>query len=699
MREEIKKITADHLKREAYLYIRQSSLKQVMENTESTQRQYAMRDKAITLGWPIESITVIDSDLGQSGAQAADRQGFQKMVAAVGLGNVGIVMGLEVSKLARNSADWHRLLEICALSNTLILDEDGIYDPRQPNDRLLLGIKGTLSESELHILHARLRGGAINKAKRGELKTPLPIGFVFDSEDRIILHPDKQVQESIHLLFKTFREVESAWGVVKVFNKRGLQFPLQQRTGLYKGEFLWGKLTHGGVLKTLKNPRYAGVYFYGRARHKKLPNGKFTTKLLPRDQWQTFLPNSHEAYISIEEFERNQRQLAQNKQNYQNLDRKTPPREGPAILQGIAICGCCGKRMSIRYHARSSLTPGDLYPIYLCQRSRIESGERMCQYIPGTGIDEAIGDLLMESVTPLALEVSLNVQAQLCSRLKDADNLRKKQVERAQYEAELARHRYMKVDPNNRLVIDSLEADWNEKLRAVREAQENYERQRATDEQTFTTEQKKKILALSVDFLKLWNDRSTPDREKKKMVRLLLEDVTLTRDEEKIIVGVRFKGGATKMLTLPFPLNGWMARKTRPETVEEVERLLEEYYDLEIANILNERGIKTGNSLPFTELSVRRLRRAYKLKDRFTHLRERGMLTRKEMIMLLKTSDNTLRGWKNKGWIKTHAYGNTIQTILYEPPGEDFYLKIRENFYWNESRLLIMQRKVAGGAV
>jgi len=263
-----KKVTADHLKRIAYLYIRQSTLKQVMENRESTQRQYALRERAIALGWPIDRITVIDSDLGQSGAQAADREGFQKLVAEVGLGNAGIVMGLEVSRLARNSTDWHRLLEICALSNTLILDEDGIYDPTHFNDRLLLGLKGTMSEAELHVLRARLRGGILNKAKRGELKLALPIGFVHDSEGHAILDPDKQIQDSIHLLFKTFRESASAWHTVRVFREKGLLFPRQQR--VYKGEIIWGPLTHSRVLKTLKNPKYAGAFFYGRVRQSKL---------------------------------------------------------------------------------------------------------------------------------------------------------------------------------------------------------------------------------------------------------------------------------------------------------------------------------------------------------------------------------------------------------------------------------------------
>jgi hypothetical protein len=396
-------------------------------------------------------------------------------------------------------------------------------------------------------------------------------------------------------------------------------------------------------------------------------------KKIPKEQWHALLPDSHQAYISLEEYEQNQKQLLQNAQTYGEDRRKSPSREGPALLQGIVICGCCGRRMTLRYATRS---PGDIYPIYVCQKSAVDSAERMCQCISGASIDEAIGELLIESMTPLALEVALNVQTQLHARLEEADRLRKKRVERAQYEAELSRQRYMQVDPRNRLVADTLEADWNAKLRAVVEAQEEYEQQHNADERALTAEQKETILSLAADFPKLWNDRNTPDREKKRMVRLLLEDVTLTRGEQ-ISVNIRFKGGATKMLNLPIPLNAFMARKTRPEIVEEIDRLLEQHQDTEIVAILNNRGIKTGNALPFTVVAVRRIRRTYALKDRRTRLREEGMLSRKEMLKLLQVSDNTLRDWKNRGLIKTHTYGNTIANFLYEPPKKDFDITIK----------------------
>jgi len=350
----LQKVTSDHLRRKAYLYVRQSTLKQVIENTESTKRQYAIRDRAIALGWPIEQIEVIDSDLGQSGANADDREGFKKLVTEVGMGNAGIVIGLEVSRLARNNMDWHRLLEICALSGTLILDEDGLYDPGHFNDRLLLGLKGTMSEAELHILKGRLHGGILAKAKRGELRVPLPVGFIYDATDKVIIDPDKQVQKSIHLFFDTFNQVGSASGTVKYFRRNGLKFPRKLLKGPNKGDVVWGDLVFARALAMLHNPRYAGAFFYGRTRVSKFSDGKTKHKKFPRDQWHVLLRDKHEGYICWDKHEENILCLHENAQANGADRKKGPPREGPALLQGIVICGICGSRMTIRYHTRGA---------------------------------------------------------------------------------------------------------------------------------------------------------------------------------------------------------------------------------------------------------------------------------------------------------------------------------------------------------
>ncbi len=469
---ENQKIKPTHLKRLAYLYLRQSTIKQVMENTESTKRQYAVKQKAVVLGWPLERVKIIDSDLGQSGA-SSDRAGFQKLVAEVGMGHVGIVLGLEVSRLARSSTDWHKLLEICALSNTLILDEDGIYDPKSFNDRLLLGLKGTMSEAELHILQARMHGGYINKAKRGELKIPIPIGFLYNEEDKIIIDPDQQIQNSIHLLFQTFRRTGSACGTVRFFNDQGLKFPRRLHKGFRRGELIWGQLVNSKTLQILHNPCYAGAYCFGKTARSKGLNGKMNYKNLKMEDWKVFIKDHHPAYITWDDYEQHQRILKENAQARGSDHRRSPAREGPALIQGIVICGKCGKRMTVRYHSRK----GKLVPDYLCQTDGIEHSRENCQYIPGASIDKAISDLLLEIVEPAALEVTVAVQNELYAREKEVEQYYQKQLERARYEVELSKHRYLKVDPDNRLVADELEADWNKKLRELTQLKERFEKQ------------------------------------------------------------------------------------------------------------------------------------------------------------------------------------------------------------------------------
>ena len=660
------KITAGHLQRKAYLYIRQSTLHQVLENTESTRRQYDLRQRAVALGWSFEDIIVLDEDQAQSGASTAGREAFQRLVTEVSMGRAGIVLGLEVSRLARNSADWHRLLEICAVTNTLILDEDGIYDPAYFNDRMLLGLKGTLSEAELHFMRARMRGGLLNKAKRGDLVLPLPIGLVYDGEDRVVLDPDRQVQETLRLFFETFRRTGAASAVVKAFEKQGISFPRRAMGKAVRGDLLWGKLELCQALHILRNPRYAGAFFYGRTRSRKKLEGGFSVIPLPRDQWHTLLLGTHPGYISWEEYERNQRILHDNALAYGTDHHTSPPREGPALLQGLLICGLCGFRMTVHYHRYVR----GLTPEYLCQRrTAVRNAENRCQAICGTGLDQAIGNLLIETLTPLALEVALNVQQEFQSRLEDADRLRRAQVDRAAYEAELARRRYMQVDPQNRLVADSLEADWNQKLRALAEAKQEYERQRQADQQMLTEQQRSQILALATDFPRLWRDPNTPDRERKRMLRLLLEDVTVLKGKE-ITVHVRFKGGATKTLMLPLTVNEMGQHKTSTEAVAEIDRMLDHHGYCEIASMLNARGFLTGTGRPFNGLSVAQICRTRHLKSRYNRLRKAGFLTSKEMAKTLDVCEKTIREWRRNGLLRGQACidGNLY---LYEAPPQD----------------------------
>jgi DNA invertase Pin-like site-specific DNA recombinase len=658
------KVNAGHLKRNAYLYVRQSTIRQVFENTESTKRQYALRQQAIALGWPVEQIVVIDSDLGQSGASAVDREGFQKLVTEVGMGKAGIVMGLEVSRLARNSTDWHRLLEICALTDTLILDEEGIYDPAHFNDRLLLGLKGTMSEAELHVIKARLQGGILNKARRGELQCPLPVGFLYNAANQPVLDPDKQVQESLRCFFETFPRTGSATGTVKTFRQRGLLFPKRLKKGPHKGDLHWEQLEHHRALQVLHNPRYAGAFVYGRRRTRKTADGGESCRIVPRDQW-ILLPGVHPGYISWEEYEENQRRLRENAQARGHDRGKSPPREGPALLQGLVLCGVCGRRMTVRYHSRA----GRRIPDYMCQKEGIEHSEPFCQQINGEQIDRAISDLLVQTMTPMALDVALSVQQEIQARMDEVDRLRRKQVERARYESDLAQRRYMHVDPANRLVADSLEAEWNNKLRALHEAQEEYDRQRQADHATIDQAQWARIAALASDFPRLWQDPKTPDRERKRMVRLILEDVTLTKRNE-ITMHVRFKGGATRSFTLPLPLRASELRKTSVAVIREIDRLLDEHTEREIALILNQKGMRSGVGKPFTRNMIVHLKYAYNLTDRFTRLRRAGKLTAEEVAGRLGICVQSVKEWRDRGLLRAHRY-NDKGECLYEAPAAD----------------------------
>lgn len=498
------KVTPRHLRRTAYLYVRQSTLRQVLENTESTHRQYALRQRAVALGWPVDQVVVIDSDLGQSGASAADREGFQRLVRDVSLGRAGLVMGLEVSRLARNSTDWHRLLELCALTDTLILDEDGLYEPAHFNDRLLLGLKGTMSEAELHVLRARLRGGILNKARRGELETPLPIGFVYDAATRVILDPDQQVQGTLRTFFETFRRTGSAMATMKAFRAQQLLFPRRARHGPHAGDVLWAPLEHSSALRILHNPRYAGAFFFGRTRQRRHAELGHVSERLPREEWTALIPDAHAGYITWADFEANQRRLRENAQAVGPDRRRSPPREGPALLQGLVVCGICGDRMTVRYH----LTRGGLWPTYVCQRAGIEHGVPLCQHIPGHGLDQAVAQLLLTTVTPLTVELTLAIQEELQVRVAEADRLRRQHIERAQYEAELARRRYLRVDPDHRLVAAELEARWNQALRAVTAAQDVYEQQRHADGPV-TDQERTALLQVVSDFPRLWHHPQT----------------------------------------------------------------------------------------------------------------------------------------------------------------------------------------------
>lgn len=652
------KVTARHLSRAAVVYVRQSTPRQVLENQESTRRQYGLRERALSLGWHQDQIETIDTDLGLSGASATDRAGFQRLVGEVAMGRVGIVLGLEVSRLARNSSDWHRLLELCALADTLILDEDGLYDPSHFNDRLLLGLKGTMSEAELHVLRARLRGGLLAKAARGELRIPLPVGLCYDAVGRVVLHPDVQVQAAIRLFFETFARTGAAFATVKYFEAQGLQFPHKlQGRGADPSAVVWGHLSLSRAVVMLRSPRYAGAYAFGRTRTRKRVDGGWRSEPLPREQWHTILPGAHAGYLTWEQFDHNLAVLHGNAVRFGQDKRDVAsylPREGPALLQGLALCGKCGRKMTIRYQFRKGKTPGT-EPAYVCLLGHLNSGEPLCQTMPGKSIDAAISRLVCDTMTPMALQCSLAVQAELQSRQDDAERLRQRQVERAAYEVELARRRYLQVDPSNRLVASTLEVDWNDRLRDLEQTRADAQRQRQADDARLDAATRERILTLSNDFAAVWHHARTPDRERKRMLALMVHDVTLTRGD-CITVQVRFRGGNTTELSLPVPEPAWRRWQTHPDAMALIRQWAKEFSNQEIADRLNALGYRGGMGNPFTLASVEYLVLFYRLGGVQERIRHAGHLSCLQMTELLSVSPSTIKNWRQRGELRSKQF-------------------------------------------
>lgn len=442
-----------------------------------------------------------------------------------------------------------------------------------------------------------------------------------------------------------------------------MPFPRRGRNRRRTAAIIWGELAHSRALQILHNPRYAGAFFFGRSRQRRLPDGRHASEMLPREEWAALIRDAHEGYIGWEEFEANLRTLKENSAVFGGDRGHGPAREGPALLQGLVVCGKCGRRMTVRYHRRKER----LFPEYNCAKDCVQDGQPICQRIPGAAVDEAVGELLVATLSPSALEVALTVQEELRRREEQVDRLRRLHVERMRYEADLSRRRYMQVDPENRLVADALEAEWNAKLRALTEAQEEYERQRKSDSALLSEEQKAQIRDLAGDFPRLWRNQATPQRERKRMVRLLIEDATLLRGQE-ITAHVRFRGGTTSTLRVPLPLPAWKLRQTDAAVVAAIDRLLDDHTDREIASILNERGYRSGEGKRLDRRMVMVIRKAYRLKSRYDRLRERGLLNAQEMAERLGVSRSTVNVWCRRGLLNAVVYNDKGQR-LFEPPG------------------------------
>lgn len=611
-RQQTLKIRPDHLTRQAVIYVRQSTLLQVRENIGSTARQYDLVRRAHDLGWEQAGIQVIDQDQGQSGASSIGRDGFQLLVAEVGLGHVGAVLSLEVSRLARSCSDWYRLLEICALTDTLVIDEEGVYDPGSYNDRLLLGFKGTMSEAELHWLYQRLQGGKLTKAEQGKLRFRLPSGLVYDPVSKIVLDPDEAVQEAIRLVFTLFEQHNSALAVVSHFAKYQLRFPTQHWGGARAGELEWVRLCHGRVLSVLHSPLYAGAYVYGRTQTRRHalpgeePRIKGRTRHVKQEDWPIVLRDTHPGYITWEQFLRNQQILSDN-QNRPDDGHRGAVREGSSLLQGIVLCGSCGRRMSVRYQREGSLL------VYECNQAHTQLAVKTCQTIRGDRIDQAVAACFLQAIKPAHLEVALSALAHLETRAKRLDQQARRQIERAQYEADLARRRYHAVDPDNRLVARSLEREWNEKLQEVDRLEREYQTAPKPAALSLSAEQREQIRLLAQDLPALWDAETTTSAQRKQLLRWLIKDVTLSKRGNVIDIDIRWQTEARTSLAIPRLKKSWELRQTSQQVVTRIRELAPTHTDTQIAALLNDEGKQAGMGGVFTASKVEWIRYAYQI--------------------------------------------------------------------------------------
>jgi len=648
---DLSKIKPAHTQRGAFVYVRQSTAAQVEHNRESTERQYALVDRAVELGWQREQVSVVDEDLGLSGSSTDKRSGFARLIAAVALRLAGIVLGLEVSRLARNNADWYHLLDLCAMTDTLIGDADGIYHPAWFNDRLLLGLKGTMSEAELHIIRARLEGGIRNKAARGELRRALPAGFVWGEDDgEVLLHPDESVRQAIRCVFERFAELGSARRVWLWLRSEGLSFPAQYN---YGAAIRWGAPTYTAIHSILTNPVYAGAYVYGKHRHERVldEEGKIKqrNRKLPQSQWAVLIHEHHEGYIDRATYEANQARIGNNVR-----PRPHQPggavREGAALLQGIASCGHCGRKLRTQYPGRNA-RPG-----YYCAGKDIVNGRGVyCLTIGGVQIDQAVAQALLEALKPAAFDATLQATQKLESDYDAALAQWRLAVERTRYEAERAERRYRAVDAENRLVARGLEAAWEQRLRDLDQAQAELERKSQSRPRTLSPEDYRRIRALGADLDRVWAAPTTTDRDKKELLRTLLEEVIIAVQREEFCahLTLRWRGGMITELDVHLPRLNPARIRTDEDTVELVRRLAIHYPDGVIAGILNRQGRKTVRGERFSANQVGSLRR-YRGIARFeppAQPPQGELVTIAGAAQILQVAPSTIHRWLAEGII------------------------------------------------
>jgi DNA invertase Pin-like site-specific DNA recombinase len=657
------KIRTTHLERRAVVYLRQSTPNQTELHRESTERQYALADRALNLGWDKSLISVFDGDLGKSGQTTTGREDFHKLMAAVGLGEVGAVLALEASRFSRSQADWHKLLDICALTDTLVIDHDGIYDPNDFNDRVILGFKGTWSHTELHGMRLRLQGAKLNKAKKGELRCAPPTGYVYDPEGKLMLDPDEGVVAAIRLVFQQFRILRTAFKVMRYFCVNEIPFP-RRRWGPGPGQIgtlRWGPANLSRIIGVLHNPTYTGAYVYGRRRSLNvIENGQVTkvkTKLLPQQEWKVIIHDAHEAYVSWSEYESNCERLRRNKAASLSDGCSGTPREGFALLQGLVICGKCGRGMSPRYHGT-----GGHRVAYECTQGRKQDGRLgVCWTVSGAAIDTTIESHVLEAFTSEQLDISLAVLSEIELQAHEADKTWQLRLERARYEAERAFRQYDTTEPENRLVARTLEKRWNEKLQQLAELEEAYQKAHYSERLELTSGQRQQILQLANDIPTIWHAPSTTYQERKEILGLLVKQVAITpidTPERSTRIQILWHTGAISTLSAARPTNADKHR-TPKEVIQLIEELVPGRTDTEIAQELNLRGLLNTTGQPFTKKGVAWLRWKYGLDKPLSApmvaksgISPEGYYSTSALADKLGVSIYTIHYWREKGVIQ-----------------------------------------------
>jgi DNA invertase Pin-like site-specific DNA recombinase len=660
-------ISEHHLSKTAYVYVRQSTLGQVRHHQESTERQYALQQKASELGWSEASVQILDQDLGKSGTQMVGREDFKTLVAEVSMGRVGAVFALEVSRLARSNVDWHRLLELCALTNTLVIDEDGCYNPADFNDGLLLGLKGTMAQAELHLLRGRLLGGKLNKAKKGELRLPLPVGLCYDEEGRIGLDPDEEVQGAVTLVFRWFGEVGSAWGVVQRFTQNALRFPNRAFGGAWNSKLIWGRLTHCRVLGILKNPAYAGMYVYGRYQYRRQINscGEVRKKVSVAEftDWRVRLAAHHEGYISWEDYLENQKRLQKNRTNGGGMVLSGPAREGLALLPGLLLCGHCGRTIAVRYTGH-----GGIYPVYVCNGFLAERPDnKACLMIRCNLLDKAVVEEALKALKPAELELALAAVEELEARDDRIGKQWKMRLERAEYEAALAERRYQQVDPAQRLVAATLEQRWNTALLQLEEVRKQAAEFRHQHARVATPEQKAKVLALARELPKLWHAPTTQAKDRKRLLRLLIRDITVESSSvsRQLLVHIRWHGNACTDITVQRPPRGSAGS---PAVVDRVRELARNHRDAEIAEQFRREGMISAKGKTFTPNIIRMIRVAYQIPSPMQNSEE---LTVPQAAKHFGVSKQVVRYWIKHGHLEARRLNATSPHWITLNPTEE----------------------------